>query len=259
MSAELAAGVRGVTADGSVQVFGQLPVDLLYDELSSDDNTADSVISSASEEEETNPAPSSTHRRGSCHVTTAESGGVRVNVGAPSLGTSKRPPTKTSSLAGDGNGAAPLSEAPLSKATGKRTQATGKRGKRIRATSGPLGNGIDSTRGSSVRDEGVSTGKVGMSSMFGEGESTSVREGKVGVSSSLFGEVLESAIARTVGLEQLTRLPLATCARVVVSSLHLDTAAIDNIISHNRKRNQERASLSSHATITTSRTTSALG
>lgn len=257
MSAELAAGVRGVTADGSVQVSGQLPVDLLYDELSSDDNTADSVISSASEEEETNPAPRSTHRRESCrHVTTVESGGVRVNVGAPSLGTSKRPPTKTSSLAGDGNGAAPLSEAPLSEATGKRTQATGKR---IRATSGPLGNGIDSTQGSSVRDEGVSTGKVGVSSMFGESESTSVREGKVGVSSSLFGEVLESAIARTVGLEQLTRLPLATYARVVVSSLHLDMAAIDNIISHNRKRNQERASLSSHATITASRTTSALG
>lgn len=242
-----------MTADGSVQVSGQLPVNLLYDELSSDNNTADSVISSASEEEETNPAPSSTHRRESCHVTTAESGGVRVNVGAPSLGTSKRPPTKTLSLAGDGNGDTPLSEAPLSKATGKRTQATGKR---IRATSGPLGNGIDSTQGSSVRDEGVSTGKVGVSSMFGEGESTSVREGKVGVSSSLFGEVLESAIARTVGLEQLTRLPLATCARVVVSSLHLDTAAIDNIISHNRKRNH---GLSSHATITASRTTSALG
>lgn len=256
MSAELAAGVRGVTADGSVQVSGQLPVDLLYDELSSDDNTADSVISSASEEEETNPAPSSTHRQESCHVTTAESGGARVNVGAPSLGTSKRPPTKTSSLAGDGNGDAPLSEAPLSDATGKRTQATGKR---IRATSGPLGNGMDSTQGSRVRDKGVSMGKVGVSSMFGQGESTSVREGKVGVSSSLFGEVLESAIARTVGLEQLTRLPLATCARVVVSSLHLDTAAIDNIISHNRKRNQERAGLSSHATITASRTTSALG
>lgn len=57
--------------------------------------------------------------------------------------------------------------------------------------------------------------------------------------SSLFGQTtqsLENDIAQSVGLEQLTRLSRATCARVVVESLHIDPTATDTIIAHNNKQ-----------------------
>ena len=49
---------------------------------------------------------------------------------------------------------------------------------------------------------------------------------------SQFGVSSEEEIARTMGVEQLTRLGRATSARVVVDTLHLDPAAVDRILAH---------------------------
>lgn len=57
--------------------------------------------------------------------------------------------------------------------------------------------------------------------------------------SSQFGQsaaALENDIARSVGLEQLTRLSRATSARVVVDSLQVDPSAVNTIMAHNTSK-----------------------
>ena len=52
---------------------------------------------------------------------------------------------------------------------------------------------------------------------------------------SQFGVSSEEEIARTMGVEQLTRLGRATSARVVVDTLDLDPAAVDKILAHTHR------------------------
>lgn len=203
ISAELAAKDHGEVNN---------TVNLLYNQLSSDDDDDDDTsIGSPSKEESNSPDPYLYHTDKSHHTTTADN-----------------PPPVTSHVTTDNiTFRVPSEKAVLSKTEDTSVDAAGKR---LGAESGKNDatscSEDDSSDDHEVRGRIASASMRSLTSLFGQTE-----------------EFLEQEIAKSVGLEQLTRLARATSARVVVDSLSLDPTAIDKIITHNHKQRKEKSSL----------------
>ena len=59
--------------------------------------------------------------------------------------------------------------------------------------------------------------------------------------SSVFGRTDEADITNSIGVEQLTRLARATSGRITVDNLHIDSVAVNKIISHNQKKQKKNS------------------
>lgn len=251
MSAELASRDRGLTVDPQtgrgITLVAKGLANLLYNEFSDEDDDGTSVSHTSMETEDSDIISRGITRDppnvGTDHLITGGAPTDRMTVRDvatrdPGHVTARGPRSLITDHVAAGH---------VTTATGDKVpegvaknQALGDgdaaRGRRSGA-SGPaaaLGDG-DTARG---RRSGTSGSHVAASTEDLEARGRIVSASMTSLSTQ-FGqspEALETDIAKSVGLEQLTRLSRATRARVVVDSLQVDPSAVNIIMAHNTSK-----------------------